>query len=99
MSRRTSPLELSSAYATLANDGRYCPPTPLRKIVGPDGNSIALPERSCQQVITPGIAHTVTTVLEKDTSVPGGTAVVRGAGRRQPPDRRQDRHRERPQAR
>jgi membrane peptidoglycan carboxypeptidase len=76
----TSPLELSSAYATLANDGRYCPPTPLRKVVGPDGQAIGLPERSCQQVITPGIAHTVTTVLEKDTSHSGGTAVGSFAG-------------------
>jgi membrane peptidoglycan carboxypeptidase len=71
----TSPLELSSAYATLANDGKYCPPTPLVKILGPDGKQIGLPEQSCQQRISPGIAHTVTRVLEKDTSVSGGTAV------------------------
>ncbi|HEY6745989.1 MAG TPA: transglycosylase domain-containing protein [Mycobacteriales bacterium] len=71
----TSPLELSSAYATLANDGKYCPPTPLRKVVGPDGKAIGLPERSCTQAISPGIAHTVNKVLEKDTTVAGGTAV------------------------
>jgi len=76
----TSPLELSSAYATVANDGKYCPPTPLVKVVGPDGKQLGLPERSCQQRITPGIAHTVARVLEKDTSQAGGTAVSAFAG-------------------
>jgi membrane peptidoglycan carboxypeptidase len=76
----TSPLELSSAYATLANDGKYCPPTPLLKVVGPDGKPIGLPERSCQQRISAGIAHTVTTVLAKDTTLPGGTAVSAFSG-------------------
>jgi membrane peptidoglycan carboxypeptidase len=76
----TSPLELSSAYATLANDGKYCPPTPLRKVVGSDGKQIQLPEQACEQRISPGIAHTVTTVLEKDTSKAGGTAVTAFSG-------------------
>jgi membrane peptidoglycan carboxypeptidase len=76
----TSPLELTSAYATLANDGKYCPPTPLLKVVGPDGKQIGLPERSCQQRISPEIAHTATSVLVKDTSVAGGTAVSAFSG-------------------
>jgi len=76
----TSPLELSSAYATVANGGRYCPPTPLLKVLGPDGKQIGLPERTCEQRISPGIAHTVAAVLEKDTSKDGGTAVSAFAG-------------------
>jgi membrane peptidoglycan carboxypeptidase len=76
----TSPLELSSAYATLANDGKYCPPTPLLKVIGPDGKQIGLPERSCSQRLSPGLAHTVTSVLVKDTSVSGGTAVSAFSG-------------------
>lgn len=76
----TSPLELSSAYGTLANGGKYCPPTPLRKIVGPDKKTIALPERSCVQRIDPRIAATVSSVLEKDTTVSGGTAVSAFSG-------------------
>ena len=77
---KTSPLELSSAYATLANDGKYCPPSPLRKILGPDGKTLGLPERACSQAISPGIAHTVTKVMEKDTTVSGGTAVSAFSG-------------------
>ena len=73
--QKTSALELASAYATVANNGKYCPPTPLERIVGPDGKPAALPERACVQRIDPAIARTVTRVLVKDTK-PGfaGTA-------------------------
>lgn len=70
----TSPLEMTSSYATLANGGKYCPPTPILKVVGPDGKQVALPERQCEQRIDKGIADTVTQVLEKDTSTSLGTA-------------------------
>lgn len=70
----TSPLEMSSAYGTLANNGKYCPPTALTKVLGPDGKAIALPERSCEQKIDPRIAATVSSVLKKDTTQ--GTADV-----------------------
>ncbi len=71
----TSPLQLAAAYGTVANQGRYCPPTPIERIVGPDNKPVALPERSCGQVLDAGIANTVSHVLEKDTQ-PGfaGTA-------------------------
>ena len=70
----TSPLELASAYGTLANDGKYCPPTPLVKVLGPDGKPIGLPEHACSQRVAPGIARTVNEVLEKDTNSGLGTA-------------------------
>jgi membrane peptidoglycan carboxypeptidase len=64
----TSPLELSSAYGTLANNGRYCPPVPVTKVTGADGKPIGLPENACQQKIDPRIAATVSSVLRKDTT-------------------------------
>lgn len=70
----TSPLEMAQSYATLANDGKYCPANAIRKIVGPDKKPVSLPERNCEQRISSGIARTVTSVLEKDTSASGGTA-------------------------
>ncbi|MEN3362300.1 MAG: hypothetical protein V7637_6282 [Mycobacteriales bacterium] len=71
----TNPLELAAAYGTVANQGKYCPPTPVKKIVDASGKPVSLPERPCTQVLDPGIANTVTHVLEKDT-MPGfpGTA-------------------------
>jgi membrane peptidoglycan carboxypeptidase len=71
----TSPLEMASAYGTLANRGLYCPPNPIVRIVGPDGKEVKYDKPNCQRRIDKGIADTVTRVLEKDTTVPGATAV------------------------
>ena len=72
----TSPLEIASAYGTLANRGVYCPPNPIDKIVGPDGKEVKYDEPGCQRRIDQGIADTVTRVLEKDTTASGGTATA-----------------------
>jgi membrane peptidoglycan carboxypeptidase len=68
-------MELAAAYGTVANQGRYCPPTPIERILTADNKPVALPERTCSQVLDAGIANTVSHVLEKDT-MPGfeGTA-------------------------
>jgi membrane peptidoglycan carboxypeptidase len=71
----TSPLNMASAYGTLANRGVYCPPRPILKIVGPDGKEVQLEETPCERRVDQGIADTVTRVLEKDTTAPGATAV------------------------
>jgi membrane peptidoglycan carboxypeptidase len=76
----TSPLEMASAYGTLANRGVYCPPNPILKIVGPDGKEVKYDKPGCQQRIDQGIADTVTRVLEKDTTAPGATAVSAFSG-------------------
>jgi membrane peptidoglycan carboxypeptidase len=71
----TSPLDMASAYGTLAAEGVYCQPTPIERILGPDGKDVT-PERHCAQRVDRGIANTVSNVLEKDTSNPAGTATV-----------------------
>jgi len=69
----TSPLNIASAFGTLANRGVYCPPRPILKIVGPDGKEVKLEDDPCVRRLDQGIADTVTQVLEKDTSNPAGT--------------------------
>jgi membrane peptidoglycan carboxypeptidase len=76
----TSPLEMASAYGTLANSGVYCPPNPIVRIVGPDGKEVKYDKPKCQRRIDKGIADTVTRVLEKDTTAPGATAVSAFSG-------------------
>ncbi len=76
----TSPLEMASAYGTLANSGVYCPPNPIVRIVGPDGKEVKYDRPKCQRRISKGIADTVTRVLEKDTTVSGGTATAAFSG-------------------
>jgi membrane peptidoglycan carboxypeptidase len=58
-----SPLAMATAYATFAAHGLYCPPRPLTGILDASGEPVPLPEQSCQQVLAPEIADTVTAVL------------------------------------
>ncbi|WP_373290189.1 transglycosylase domain-containing protein [Pilimelia terevasa] len=53
----TTPLDLASAYATLAADGKYCEPTPVQEIVDSAGNKIRAGEPRCEQRIKPETAR------------------------------------------
>src|SRR5205085_4661603 len=75
----TSVLELSNVGATLASAGKWCPPTPIESITGPDGAPVAVTEAPCDQAVEPGLANTLLTALSKDDQ-PGGTAAGAAAG-------------------
>ncbi|GAB3110139.1 transglycosylase domain-containing protein [Janibacter alkaliphilus] len=69
----STPLQLASAYATLAADGKYCAPTPIQSITTADGTKIKLNERDCEQVLTTDTARKVTHMMFGALE-PGGTA-------------------------
>nr|WP_296065948.1 transglycosylase domain-containing protein [uncultured Actinoplanes sp.] len=52
----TTPLELASAYATVASGGTYCAPVPVQSITGPNGARVAVPS-GCRQVLPADVAH------------------------------------------
>jgi len=60
-----SPLDMATAYATLAARGLRCDPRPVTSITTPTGQPVAFtaPGR-CRQVLDPAVADTVTSVLE-----------------------------------
>lgn len=43
----TTPLDVANAWATLANDGTYCEPTPVVQILDRDGNAVSAGEPQC----------------------------------------------------
>ena len=59
-----SPLEMASAYATLANYGINVSPSPILDVVGPNGDSFD-PKPKITRATDPGIAYLVTTVLQQ----------------------------------
>jgi len=60
-----SPLDMATAYATLAARGRRCDPQPIASISTPTGQPVAYTRPApCRQVIGPAVADTVTSVLE-----------------------------------
>jgi penicillin-binding protein 1A len=70
-----SPLDMASAYATLAAGGIYTEPTAIRKVVLPNGklDTRWARERQRTRVISDGVASVVTSVLEDNIRYGTGT--------------------------
>lgn len=69
--QEVSPLEMATAYATIANNGRKVTPTAITKVVQDKGlNSekvlFQVPPAAGEQVISPKIASEVTKIMEGD---------------------------------
>lgn len=56
----TTPLDLANAYATVANEGTYCAPSPVSSITDSSGNSLAVANPSCKRVLDPDVARAAT---------------------------------------
>jgi penicillin-binding protein 1A len=72
-----SPLDLASSYATLAAGGIYSKPMAIRKVVlgsGKVDTDAGWGEPSRTRVISPGVAFTVTQILEQNMQYGTGTA-------------------------
>ncbi|MGB3732074.1 transglycosylase domain-containing protein [Microbacterium sp.] len=63
-SKNIAPLQMAGAYATVANNGVFCTPKAIDKIIGPEGEELPLPESSCSQVIAPEVAATAAYALQ-----------------------------------
>ncbi len=59
-----TPLEMASAYATLANGGIHHEPTAISKVEFPNGNVDEPGADAGERVLTPGEAYEVTRILE-----------------------------------
>lgn len=71
-----SPLEMASAYATLANNGKYVAPTLYTKITDPDGNLIDEIKPESKEVIKPSLAYMATLILKDVISRGTGKAAA-----------------------
>jgi penicillin-binding protein 1A len=75
-----SPLDMASAYATLAAGGIYSQPTAIRRVVLPDGEDTQAgwgkPKRT--RVISDGVAYEVTRILEENIQYGTGTGADYG---------------------
>ena len=71
----TSPLDLANVGATLMSGGKWCPPTPIDRMLDRNGHPVALREAPCEQVVPPGLANSLAVGLSKDDR-PGGTSAV-----------------------
>lgn len=76
-----SPLQVAAAFAVLANDGIYHPPTIVRAILDTEGTPIERPRPDPERVVRSSTARTVLEMLENVVHSSKGTgknAVVEG---------------------
>ena len=76
-----NPLEMTSAYATLAARGMYRPPTPFVSVKGPDGDGISVGGNKSRRALTPNDAAVVSYALEGVIDGGTGTAAALPDGR------------------
>jgi len=80
---QVSPLAMAGAYSAFAAHGVFCPPRAVVAITGAAGKPVAVPPTDCKQVIEPGVADTVASVLSGviDGSTPNRTGASASLGR------------------
>ncbi|HEV7964451.1 MAG TPA: penicillin-binding transpeptidase domain-containing protein, partial [Actinoplanes sp.] len=69
-----SPLDLASAYSTLAASGTQCDPTPVvqilgrdgKPVTGDDGQPVVKNDNCTPEAVAPGVANTLNQMLRKD---------------------------------
>ncbi len=75
-----TPLAMASGYATLANDGIYCPPFPIERIETADGRLLWEHTPDCRRVVDSEVAAQTVEILAAPV-LAGGTAPVANLGR------------------
>ena len=73
MTSGVSPLEMASAYGTIANDGVYITPTFYTSVTDADGNTVLTPKQETRQVISKQNAYIMKTIIQEPVKS-GGTA-------------------------
>jgi membrane peptidoglycan carboxypeptidase len=63
----TSPLELTGAFGTAANDGVFCPPAPVLRVTTVSGNRVPVRRAACHRVLSTYVARTLITLMRDDT--------------------------------
>ncbi|MFN8232367.1 MAG: transglycosylase domain-containing protein [Actinomycetota bacterium] len=70
-----TPIEMASAYQTLANDGKHCVPFTVDHVMV-DDELLYQHEPRCKQVVEPEIAHLVTAMIQGGVQHGTGTAAA-----------------------
>jgi membrane peptidoglycan carboxypeptidase len=63
-SNTIAPLTLAAAYAAIADQGYYCSPVAVQKIVGPTGKDLGAQSANCHQAIPADIANAAAQALQ-----------------------------------
>ncbi len=59
-----APLHLANAFATFANDGKYCAPVGIAAVTDAAGNKLPAETSNCRDAVKPDVARGVNSVLQ-----------------------------------
>ena len=62
---QTSPLSMASAFATFANDGKYCEPIAITSVTDQNGAQLPAQATNCRDAIKPEVARGVNYALQE----------------------------------
>ncbi|MEV1074095.1 peptidoglycan D,D-transpeptidase FtsI family protein [Micromonospora parva] len=71
-----TPLQMTAAYAAIANNGTYVQPHLVKEVIGPDGKRTPAPAPVTRSVLSPQNAAALRTMLEAVTTVDRATGLT-----------------------
>ncbi|MGZ7495677.1 transglycosylase domain-containing protein [Corynebacterium sp. ZY180755] len=74
-----SALELSNVAASLASDGRWCEPNPVREVTDQDGNEVFIDRPDCEQALDADVARALADGMTADIVSGTGATAARAA--------------------
>ncbi len=74
-STQTAPLTMASAFATFANDGKYCEPIAITAVTDQSGAELPAQSSSCRDAIKPEVARGVNYALQEVMNVGSGSLI------------------------
>lgn len=63
--RQTAPLTMASAFATFANNGKYCEPMAIESVTDATGAQLPAQSPNCRDAIKPEVAHGVAYAMQE----------------------------------
>jgi membrane peptidoglycan carboxypeptidase len=75
-STQTAPLTMASAFATFANDGKYCEPIAIDSVTDATGAQLPAQTPNCRDAIKPEVAHGVAYAMQEVLNRGSGSLIV-----------------------
>jgi membrane peptidoglycan carboxypeptidase len=75
-SRQTAPLTMASAFATFANNGKYCEPMAIESVTDATGAQLPAQSPNCRDAVKPEVAHGVAYAMQEVLNRGSGALIV-----------------------
>ena len=75
-STQTAPLTMASAFATFANDGKYCEPIAITSVTDQTGAQLPAQSSNCKDAVKPEVARGVAYAMQEVLNAGSGSLIV-----------------------